>query len=247
VNNHFKIIIPFFNVEQWARKCLISVKLQNYENYQCVLVDDMSTDNSVNVIKEVIGNDKRFTLIENTQKKYALRNIYEAIQHSKPEKDDIIVTLDGDDWLFNRGVLEKLNQVYEDSKCWITYGSYVEYPSKSRGKFSRKISEHIINQNSFRENKWTSSHLRSFKYFLWNNINKQDLLDVNKQFYRMAWDLSFMFPMLEMAGDRSCFIEDILYVYNLSNPINDHKIDNRLQVKTENAIRLKNKYERLER
>ena len=247
MNNHFKIIIPFFNVEQWARKCLISVKLQNYENYQCVLVDDMSTDNSVNVIKEVIGNDKRFTLIENTQKKYALRNIYEAIQHSKPEKDDIIVTLDGDDWLFNRGVLKKLNQVYEDSKCWITYGSYVEYPSKSRGKFSRKISEHIINQNSFRENKWTSSHLRSFKYFLWNNINKQDLLDVNKQFYRMAWDLSFMFPMLEMAGDRSCFIEDILYVYNLSNPINDHKIDNRLQVKTENAIRLKNKYERLER
>ena len=124
MNNHFKIIIPFFNVEQWARKCLISVKLQNYENYQCVLVDDMSTDNSVNVIKEVIGNDKRFTLIENTQKKYALRNIYEAIQHSKPEKDDIIVTLDGDDWLFNRGVLKKLNQVYEDSKCWITYGSY---------------------------------------------------------------------------------------------------------------------------
>tara|TARA_R110002020_G_scaffold265980_3_gene480818 strand:+ start:129 stop:872 length:744 start_codon:yes stop_codon:yes gene_type:complete len=247
MNNHFKIIIPFFNVEQWARKCVLSVKLQNYKNYQCVLVDDMSTDNSVNAIKEIIGDDKRFTLIQNTQKKYALQNIYEAIQYSDPKNEDIIVTLDGDDWLFNRDVLKKLNQVYENNNCWITYGSYAEYPSKSRGKFSRKISEQIIYQNSFRENEWTSSHLRSFKYFLWSNIDKQDLLDSNKEFYRMAWDLSFMFPMLEMAGDRSHFIEDMLYVYNLSNPINDHKIDNRLQIKTENTIRLKNKYKRLKR
>ena len=59
----------------------------------------------------------------------------------------------------------------------------------------------------------------------------------------MAWDLAFMFPMLEMAGTRSEYIKDILYVYNMSNPLNDHKVDNTKQVRLEREIRLKNPYQ----
>ena len=245
-NNHFKIIIPFYNIEKWVKNCILSVKLQNYNNFQCILINDLSEDGSLEIIKNLVGDDKRFIIIDNKEKKYALKNIYDGIKISKPKKEDIIVTLDGDDWFFNKNVLENINQAYSEKKCWITYGSYVEFPSKNRGKFSKKISEKIIEQNSFRESPWTSSHLRSFKYFLWDKIEKKDLLDSNGDFYRMAWDLSFMFPMLEMAGNKSYFINDILYVYNLSNPNNDHKIDNQLQIKTEMQIRKKKKYKRIE-
>lgn len=243
MSNHFKIIIPLYNVEEWIKICLRSVKAQTYQDYQCIIVDDISTDGSVDVIKKEIASDDRFLLVENKEKKYALRNIYEAIELSNPAKEDIIVTLDGDDWLASRDVLSTLNDVYSKSDCWITYGSYAEYPSGRRGKFSKQIPQHIINESSYRRNPWSASHLRTFKYKLWDRIEREDLLDSDGNFYEMAWDLSFMFPMLEMAGPRSLYVQDILYSYNLSNPLNDHKKDHSKQLRLESEIRGKKPYD----
>ena len=62
----------------------------------------------------------------------------------------------------------------------------------------------------------------------------------------MTWDLAVMFPMLQMAGDRSTYVDDILYVYNVDNPLNDHKLDNSYQVRLEHEIRNGDKYGRIE-
>ena len=69
-----------------------------------------------------------------------------------------------------------------------------------------------------------------------------DLLDNNGDFYRMAWDLAFMFSMLEMSSYKSHYVKDMLYAYNLVNPLNDHKVDNTYQVKLEKEIRSKEKW-----
>ena len=61
----------------------------------------------------------------------------------------------------------------------------------------------------------------------------------------MTWDLAFMFPMLEMSGNKSEYIDKILYVYNLGNPLNDHKVDNTYQRKLEIEIRNKTKYKNI--
>jgi hypothetical protein len=61
----------------------------------------------------------------------------------------------------------------------------------------------------------------------------------------MTWDLAFMFPMLEMSGDKSEYIDKILYVYNVGNPLNDHKVDNTYQIILERQIRGKEKYKRI--
>tara|TARA_B100000963_G_scaffold349520_1_gene358671 strand:+ start:824 stop:2344 length:1521 start_codon:yes stop_codon:yes gene_type:complete len=245
MDNHFKIIIPLYNVEKWIKVCLMSVKKQNYKNFECIVVDDISTDNSVEIIKQTIKDDDRFKLVINKEKKYALKNIYEAILLSEPKDEDIIVTLDGDDWLAGKDVLSTLNQVYNEKGCWLTYGSYAEYPSKSRGKFAKRIPNSVIQQNQFREHEWCSSHLRTFKHHLWKQIRKEDLLDTDGQFYRMTWDLAFMFPMLEMSGNKSEYVNKILYVYNLGNPLNDHKVDNTYQRKLEAEIRNKAKYKKV--
>ena len=93
MNNHFKIIIPLYNVEKWIKVCLLSVKRQDYKNFECIIVDDISTDSSVKIIKQIIEGDDRFRLVINKEKKYALKNIYEAILLSKPKDEDVIVTL----------------------------------------------------------------------------------------------------------------------------------------------------------
>ncbi len=242
MNKNFKIIVPFYNVEAWVGKCVKSVQLQTYENFKCFLVDDMSTDSSAEVIKNLISDDERFVLIENKEKKYALRNIYEAIQESGTDTEDIIVTLDGDDWFATKRALETLKEVYDETNCLMTYGSYIEYPSKSKGKFCREIPANVVRGSTYRESQWFSSHLRTFKRGLWDKIDTDDLKQ-DGDFFRMTWDMAFMFPMLEMAGPLAVHIEKMLYSYNRQNPLNDDKVNHRLQLETESLIRKKKKYE----
>ena len=245
IDNHFKIIVPSYNNEKWLCACLKSVKLQVYDNYQCIIVDDCSTDGSCQIIEEEISENPKFVLIKNNVRKLALRNIYEAIEYSSPDKEDIIVTLDGDDWFATKNVLETLNTKYKETKSWMTYGSYMEYPSKNRGKFSREIPQEIIESNAYRESDWMSSHLRTFKYKLWKKIKKEDFLEEDGRFCDGAWDMIFMFPMLEMSGPRCTFIKDILHVYNRNNPLNEDKVDHQNLYRSEMKIRMRPKYARI--
>ena len=242
---HFKIIIPLYNVEKWIKKCIRSVKLQEYKNFQCILIDDISTDNTKNIIENEIKNDNRFHLITNTEKSYALKNIFNAINYSNPNDNDIILTIDGDDWLASKSVLDVLIKYYEQDDCLMTYGSYIEYPNGNVGKFSKQIPNHIIDNNLYRNYEWSSSHLRTCKYLLWNKIDKKDFLDSNGQFYKITCDLAIMFPMLEMAGHRAKYVKEILYIYNVENVLNDHKLNNAEQIKIERKIRGKQKYNKL--
>jgi len=247
--NKFKIVVPMYNVEKWVSNTINTIKKQKYQNFKCVVIDDISTDSSYAIVEDLIRDDDRFKLIKNTEKKFALRNIYEGIQYLNPDPEDIIVTVDGDDWLYNYDVLDVVNRAYMDSECFITYGISVYLDDLKKGivvpNGSEPFPSRVVSESLFRDYRWVSSHLRTFKYGLWNKIKKEDLLDENGEFFRMAWDLAFMFPMLEMAQERHRFISDILYVYNNDNPINDHKVDTPLQLSTDRYIRQKNRYSRI--
>jgi glycosyltransferase involved in cell wall biosynthesis len=244
MNNRFVIITPFYNVEEWIGLCVNSVKKQDYTNYVHYLIDDISTDNTVEKIQTIVKEEDKISLIQNSIKKYALKNIYDTLESIEIEDDDIVVILDGDDWLANKNVLKRLDEEYQQTNCLMTYGSYVEYPSLNRGKFAKKIPNEIIEQQSYRNHQWMSSHLRTFRYSLWNKINKKDF--INKEtgnFIKAAWDLAFVFPMLEMAGHRARFIQDILYMYNRSNPLNEDKINHPVQLSEEAQVRRRQPYE----
>ena len=234
MNKHFKIIVPFYNVEDWIKRTIYSVKLQDYKDFQCVLVNDVSTDNTAAIIQ-----DDRFLLIQNKEKNYARKNIQLAIEASQPSKEDIIVILDGDDWLAHGRVLSSLRKEYKENDCWMTYGSYVEFPSMIRGKFSQQVPAEVIRDNSFRKVPWMTSHLRTFKFGLWQNLKNEHMMkDVNKEIYfDCTWDLAIYYPLLEMAGCRSHYINEVLYIYNRQNPLNVDKIKHNLQLSEERQIR----------
>tara|TARA_Y100000593_G_scaffold94858_1_gene196669 strand:+ start:660 stop:1421 length:762 start_codon:yes stop_codon:yes gene_type:complete len=252
MGTHFKIIVPFYNVEKWIKLTVNSILLQDYKDYECVFINDLSTDDTLNILEKSTQYDKRFKIINNKEKKYVLQNICSAIQVTKPKPEDIIVILDGDDWFANKKVLSLLNDTYNQNDCWLTYGSYVEYPSGIKGKFSRKIPENIIENNLFRESPWMTSHLRTWKYGLWKGIDQErsftepDVIDETNHFAN-CWDLAYMFPLIELAGNRSHYISDTLYIYNRQNPLNVDKLDNRLQIMMEQKIRNMEKYSPLKK
>jgi len=240
--NHFKIIVPFYNVEKWIKLCIKSVKIQTYTNFQCILIDDISNDNTNAIVRDLIKDDDRFLLINNSKKQFALKNIIDGIDISKPSDEDVLITLDGDDWLYNEFVLQDLNDIYNEKLCQITYGKYVEYPSGTVSNYVSKYSDNIIKNNLFRNDLWKATHLRTFKYKLWKNIDQKDFLDEDKNYLDVTWDMAFMFPMLEMAGRKQECIDKILYVYNRDNPLSDDKIKRQKQLKYENIIRNRKKY-----
>lgn len=246
-NTGFKIVVPLYNVATWIKNCIDSVKCQNYPHYECVFIDDCSTDESLKIIQQETEGDARFKIIVNKKKKYPLQNICEGISALKPKDDDAIVILDGDDWLAHEKVLSILNSVYSSANVWMTYGSYEEYPAGKKGHYAKQVPPEVIKNNTFREESWMTSHLKTFRYGLFSKIDRADFMDNNGQYFTMAGDLALMYPMLEMAAFKSKFIEDILYVYNRSNPLNDDKVKHSLQLETGKHIRAKDKYHPISR
>lgn len=244
MKNKFIIVTPFYNVQEWVRYCVRSVDRQKYDNYEHYLIDDLSTDQTCEIIEKEISKNNNIRLIRNTDKKYALKNIYDTLEDIKPDDNDIIVILDGDDWLANVNVLGRLDEIYNKEDCWMTYGSYMEYPSNTVGKFSKQIPDHVIEQKSYRKSPWMSSHLRTFRYKLWKNIDKEDFIySQTGNFVKAAWDLAFVFPMLEMAGHRAKYVKDILYIYNRQNPLNEDKVNHPVQLSEEAEVRSREVYE----
>lgn len=240
----FVIIIPSYNNEQWCFKNLSSVLEQDYPYFRIIYIDDLSSDTTLSKVKAFIREydaDNKITLIANTQRKGACANFYYAIQSCNP--NEIIVMLDGDDWLADNHVLSILNEAYADPSVWITYGQFKEFPSGYLGS-AQALPQWVIETQSYREYDWVTSHLRTFYAFLFQKIKKEDLM-YQDEFFPMAWDLAMMFPILEMAGQHSKFIPNILYIYNRATPINDNKVNINLQRHLDGVIHRMAKYQPL--
>ena len=234
------IITTFYNAEKYIQKCILSLKVQTYKDFKCYLIDDMSTDNTVSYIKPLITNDDRFVLITNTEKKFKTKNFVDVLKNPTITDDEIVVELDGDDYLSNVNSLEKVSKIYKDKNVWITNGSF----SYSNGQMG--FSSPQINFDTLREDRFTASHLRTWKVFLWRNIYDDDHKDQNGDYLKINADLAYMLPMLEMSGSEHYrYIPDVLLIYNEQNPLNDHKVNMDLVNSCATYIRKKPKYEKL--
>jgi glycosyltransferase involved in cell wall biosynthesis len=234
------ILTTTYNCEKYVGQSLYTIMNQNFKEFTCYVTDDMSTDNTVETIKNTIAGDERFILIKNEKKMFQPGNYDQVIRGLNIPDDEICVEVDGDDWLPNSGVFSTLNEIYKDPNVWMTSGSFM-YHDGRQGFASPPTSNGDIRKQNF-----TLSHLRTWKSWLWKKIKEDDLKEDNGDYWGVAGDLAFMFPMFEMSGmEHFKFLSTINYVYNESNPINDHKVDMGRVISTVNKIRSKPKYEKL--
>lgn len=121
----FSIIIPNYNSEKWINKCLNSILIQTYKDYEIIIVDDMSTDNSVDIIKEY--KDERIKLIELKEKAYngGTRNI-----GVKEATKEYILFLDCDDWIYSKDSLKDIARIIATSHADLIRLSYVAHKQK---------------------------------------------------------------------------------------------------------------------
>ena len=235
------IVIPSYNNSKWCDWNLSSVFQQKYKNYRVVYIDDCSDDNTYDLVIAAIekadavqpGLAQRVQVIRNNKNQGVLANLYTA-GHAAQDHE-IIVTLDGDDALAHENVLSTINCAYQDPNVWLTYGQHIRYPGGTLG-ICRAIPDHIITNNAYRSYDWVTSHVRTYYAWLFKCINKEDLLYEN-DFYQATGDIAIMFPLLEMAGGRFKFIDQVLYIYNQTNPLSDFRIRPTQQLYCEQLIR----------
>ena len=234
------ILTTTYNCEKFVEKSILTILSQRFKDFKCYITDDMSTDNTVDIIKKTINGDDRFILVENKQKMYQPGNYDQIIRGLNISDDEICVEIDGDDWLPNSNVLGLINDIYNDSEVWMTSGSF-KYSSGAQG-----FSNPPLKFDGIRKQNFTLSHMRTWKSWLWKKIKEEDLKDSEGNYWSVAGDLAFMFPMFEMSGEKHYkYISDTTYIYNETNPLNDHKV-NMVKVNSiVNIIRNKPEYKPL--
>ena len=102
------VIITNYNKEKFLLKNLKSLKKSVFKDFEIILFDDVSTDNSLNIVKKF----KSIKLLQNKKKKFktpALNQINGIIESLKYAKGEIICFLDSDDFFSKY----KLNLIYK--------------------------------------------------------------------------------------------------------------------------------------
>jgi glycosyltransferase involved in cell wall biosynthesis len=106
---NFSIIIPSFNKASFIQETLDSITEQTYTNWEAIVVDDGSSDNSVSIIKEYCIKDKRFKLLQRKilpKGGSACRNI--GLHYSTGR---VIMFLDADDILQANCLINRLHKI----------------------------------------------------------------------------------------------------------------------------------------
>jgi len=134
----FSIVIPCFNSDSTIKRTLLSVQKQNYENFEAIIINDGSTDFSVQIIKKFSSKDSRFKLINLAQNNGLsnARNI--GLNYSSGK---YVCFLDADDWWPN-DKLEVFKKYFNKGYDFL-YSDYIRVNKKTKKETYIKVQNEI--------------------------------------------------------------------------------------------------------
>lgn len=210
----FSILIPVYNASKYINDCIDSIVKQTETDYEIVLVDDGSTDDSVSVCKEWQKRFPSFIRIIEKENSGSLitrrRCLFEA-------RGTYIYMIDADDYLVDVDALKKIRSIIENTNCDLVFFNATTndsdltklypFPFKSGQVFEEDTLQIIY--------KW----ILETKYMntLWNKVFHRDLVDWNanyEQYRRLSVGTDFFqgCPIMTNAS-RIVYIDEIFYYY----------------------------------
>lgn len=159
------IIVPFYNTEKYLKECLLSLQRQTFSTFEVLMINDGSTDDSLNIAKE-FTKDKRFRLFDSTHVGFSqAKNI--GLDNAKGE---YIGFVDSDDYVEPTYLEELYNQLIEtntDISCCNYY------------QFKQEVIPENISKNTiiYTKDKMDMIYKRPVSNFLWNKLFKRELFD----------------------------------------------------------------------
>lgn len=202
------IIIPVYKVENLITRCIESILNQSLQDFEVILVNDCTPDNSIEVAKKVINNDNRFTFIDHPKNLGLMRARYTGY---KVAKGDYFVFCDSDDALPINSI-ELLYNSIVNTNSDIVIANHLYVPNNGKDiKTNNKLSfgndkisvyKSLLNReltHNLCGKIFSSSLFKKFTYETYDNFtNSEDLL---------------LFYQLINNVDKVSLIEDVVYLY----------------------------------
>ncbi len=243
----FHIIIPYGSRVglDW---CLRSVAAQTYSNYRIYLIDDCQ-DNAFEATHNLVASlgfpASRVSLIVSKKKAYPLLSRCIAYETMVANRSDVVIHLDGDDFLTRPDVFIYLDSLYSGTSTKLTHGGSITVttPIEHYGKagqclhsvFSetwrsvdwcyktqnptRKLEKEgriidSLNKENLESFPWGHMHLRSHRYYLWEEIDKSHFV-FEEEYLKAATDMAIFLPMLVKVDSNEIFyIDRIVHAYS---------------------------------
>lgn len=147
-NNLVSIITPSYNSEKFISQTIESVLAQTYQDWEMLIVDDCSSDNSKKIIKEYTKKDNRIKLLQ------LEKNSGPAIARNKGIKEAkgrYIAFLDSDDLWLPQKLEKQIKFLYENSLP-LTYSAYITIDEQGNELYLRKAKKHILWHDMLKSN-----------------------------------------------------------------------------------------------
>ena len=204
-NPLFSIIVPIYNVERYLEQCIESVLAQDYQNYELILVDDGSPDNSIDICVKYAKQYSNIVFIHKINGGVSdARNA--GIQIARGE---YLMFLDSDDYWEGRTILSDLQNIITENNPDVIF-NYMSsvYPDK--------IVNHYINRDkligSFKEDFQDLYQDGIYLGFPFTKIMKRELILKNQLFFikgrtfeDVIWSFSLVKHIKDYAIYRNCF------------------------------------------
>lgn len=166
------MIIPVYNVEKYLRSCLDSIANQSCKDFECICIDDGSTDGSTEILQEFAERDCRFTIVR-TENRGVSSARNEGIRRARGE---YISFLDSDDFVHPQYLEIMLNDL-QNTGLEVTSCCFAEVPEKASYEsfdFNRINCSPLQMHKSFIQALLQND--KTIKVVVWNKLYRADLV-----------------------------------------------------------------------
>ncbi len=198
------VIIPVYNVEDYLRECLDSVVNQTLKEIEIICVDDGSTDNSLEILKEYAAKDSRITIVSRENKGVG----YSRNEGIRIARGEFVAFMDPDDYYPDLSVLEMMYKEAVSHQVKICGGSLIVYDEHRKIEIKKKEKNEAFTENSMR-----LYQDFQYDYGFQRYIYKRDFIQKNNIYfpnYRRFQDPPFM---VKAFAEAEKFYTLELYVY----------------------------------
>ena len=127
INPDVTVIMTSYNFDQNIHRALRSIQNQSLKNIEIIIIDDCSTDNSVEVIKEYQKEDPRIILIEHDTNESPMKSRSEGIRKAKGK---YLTIMDGDDALLHKDILKNSLYIAQKGNIDVVEFNHAMYDNK---------------------------------------------------------------------------------------------------------------------
>lgn len=198
----FSILIANYNNGKFFSDCYHSLIAQTETNWEAVILDDCSTDNSVEIISKMIENDRRFRLEKNEENRgvgFTKRRLVE-LSHS-----EICGFLDPDDALVPDAIEKMVHYHTSNPHVGLVYSNLVFCDAKLKPLFTHKSVQVFPDSESYYNFNGEISNFATFKKFSYNKTSGID------PYLKIAEDKDWMMKLCEV--DPVLYVDENLYLY----------------------------------